>query len=425
MSVISKDERRSDMVGFTSSVKAELHAAVLFHRFGPYHHARLKAAGEQLQVTGVEFSNVDPLYAWDLVEGADGFKRLTLFSGVAIENLPANQIRDRVWQALDQIQPQVVVIPGWADRCSLAALWWCSKYKIPAVVMSETTAWDFDRKWLKEVLKRRLIRLCSAGLVGGRAHAEYLEQLGLERTKIFLGYDTVDNGYFAAKAAEIRSQKLEARKQHQLPENYFLASARFIEKKNLARLIQAYAEYRKLVEKGGSETAAWDLVLLGDGPLREDINRQIDALHLNEHVLLHGFKQYGELPLYYALAKVFIHASTTEQWGLVVNEAMASDLPVLVSNRCGCAMDLVLEGVNGFSFDPLNVAQMTDLMFRCSTPSVDLAAMGQASGKLIAEWGAERFGDGLKQAVQAAMKAPTPKASALDVLQIQFLLRFA
>ena len=51
----------------------------------------------------------------------------------------------------------------------------------------------------------------------------------------------------------------------------------------------------------------------------------------------------------------FVHASTTEQWGLVVNEAMAAGLPVLVSERCGCASDLVAHGINGLLFDPYDV----------------------------------------------------------------------
>jgi glycosyltransferase involved in cell wall biosynthesis len=403
------------------------HVAVLFYRFGPYHHARLKAAGARMQVTGVEFSNVDPLYKWDQVEGADGFRQLTLFSGVSIHSLTANQILRRVTTTLDQISPQAVALPGWSDRCSLAALWWCLARKIPAIIMSETSAWDFERMWLKEAMKRRLVKMCGAGLVGGRSHLDYLEKLGLDRSKIFLGYDSVDNGYFSAKAAEIKNQCPGIRDQYQLPENYFLASSRFVEKKNLLRLIQAYAQYRERIAKATGANGpgkAWKLVLLGDGPLQGSICDQIQKLHLTDQVLMHGFKQYGELPAYYGLANVFIHASTTEQWGLVVNEAMASGLPVLVSNRCGCAMDLVEPGVTGYSFDPLNLEQMTELMLRCSASPADLATMGKAAAERVAEWGVERFADGLNRAAVTAMQAPSPRASVLDWLQINLLLQF-
>jgi len=165
------------------------------------------------------------------------------------------------------------------------------------------------------------------------------------------------------------------------------------------------------------------LVLLGDGPLKPDLCRLISGLGLQHFVLLPGFKQYDELPVYYGLASAFVHASTTEQWGLVMNEAMASGLPVLVSNRCGCAMDLVQEGKNGFTFDPYNVEQLAGLMFKMSAfqPS-ELSAFGSASREIISNWGPERFASGLQQAVQTVLHLPPPRPSVIDRLLLRLLL---
>jgi glycosyltransferase involved in cell wall biosynthesis len=252
-----------------------------------------------------------------------------------------------------------------------------------------------------------------------------LQNLGIAPENIFLGYDAVDNRYFSERTAEIRFRAGEFRGRINLPQNYFLASARFVEKKNLSRLIQAYADYRQqsgLASNGERVGEPWDLVLLGDGPLREAISQQIKESGLTRHVVMPGFKQYDELPVYYALARAFIHASTTEQWGLVVNEAMASGLPVLVSNRCGCSVDLIQEGVTGYSFDPHNEKQMADLMLRLTMKSIDLPKMGQAAEKWVAEWGVERFGKGLQQAAESGMKVPRQKPSLIDWLQIKLLL---
>jgi glycosyltransferase involved in cell wall biosynthesis len=139
-------------------------------------------------------------------------------------------------------------------------------------------------------------------------------------------------------------------------------------------------------------------------------------------VLLPGFKQYPDLPTYYGLASAFIHASTTEQWGLVVNEAMASGLPVLVSNRCGCAPDLVQEGVNGFTFDPYDVQQLTQLMLRLSTFNSQLSTMAAASRRIIANWGPNRFASGLKAAVDCALAVGPKKASPLDRVILRALI---
>jgi 1,2-diacylglycerol 3-alpha-glucosyltransferase len=221
----------------------------------------------------------------------------------------------------------------------------------------------------------------------------------------------VENAYFREKTEAIRSQRSEVREKYGLPENYFLASARFIEKKNLSTLIEAYAEYRRR-----SETAAnvpWDLVVLGDGPLRETLNSQLSTFNLHEHVHLPGFKPYDELPVYYALANAFVHASTTEQWGLVVNEAIASELPVIVSERCGCVPELV-QG-NGFTFNPTNEHELTArLLEMASLPDEERKHLGDNSHRIAANFAPERFGEGLERAATAAMGVPQKRFGVMD-----------
>jgi glycosyltransferase involved in cell wall biosynthesis len=94
---------------------------------------------------------------------------------------------------------------------------------------------------------------------------------------------------------------------------------------------------------------------------------------------------------------------------------MAAGLPVLVSNHCGCAPDLVEEGRNGFTFDPYDVEEMAGLMLRISNmPHGEREAMGQRSWEIISRWTPETFAAGLAKAVQAALAAPRPKATVLD-----------
>jgi 1,2-diacylglycerol 3-alpha-glucosyltransferase len=413
--------------------------AVLYWRLGPYHHARLKAAAGTMELFAFEACGMENTYAWEMVEGATSFARVTLTDREEQTRAWRRKLRQEMTRTLDNIKPQVVVVPGWSSLDALAAFDWCLRTRTPAVVMSESTEWDEGRSAVKEFVKRRLVQTCSAALAGGTPHKSYLVKLGLPAERIFLGYDAVDNRYFADKVEEVRRMKDEGRTQFGLPENYFLASARFVEKKNLPRLLQAYARYRELAQKSeigsqksttsprpspknGKGIAPWDLVLLGDGPLRSSIFDLRSSLGLEDSVLLPGFKQYDELPTYYGLANAFVHASTTEQWGLVVNEAMASGLPVLVSNRCGCAMDLVKEGVNGFTFDPYNVEQLAQLLVKLSTLNSKLSTFGEASRQIISHWGTERFADGLSDAVEAALDAPLPRPAAIDRWILRLLL---
>src|SRR6266487_1842926 len=346
--------------------------AVVFHHIGPYHHARLNAAADRRSVTGFEWS-AKAGDAWGAADFPARYRKVSLFSG-ATDQYPAKaQLQRAFWSALEQAGPDVVAVNGWNNFGSLVAADCCVRRGIPMVVMSESARQDEPRTWWKEMIKRRIIDLYSAALVGGQRHVEYLIELGMPRERIFTGYDVVDNDYFAQRAIEIRDSHLrpgyggqaafEIRKKYALPENYFLASARFIEKKNLPSLIIAYAEYR-VKWKGDTP---WDLVLLGDGPLRDTLNSQLSTLNLNEHVHLPGFRPYDELPVYYALANAFVHASTSEQWGLVVNEAVASGLPVIVSERCGCVPEFVQD--NGFTVDPMIEYALASRLFEMASLS--------------------------------------------------------
>jgi 1,2-diacylglycerol 3-alpha-glucosyltransferase len=395
-----------------------MHLAVLFHRLGPYHRARLGALAERCTLTAIEFSTVDNTYAWDTICAEEDYPVISLFTDADIETKPLNVIARKVRDVLGKTKPQVVAIPGWSSPAALAALAWCCAAKTPALLLSESTAYDEPRTRWKEWVKTRIVRLFSAALVGGTPHVAYVAALGLARRRVFTGYDVVDNEYFAARSDTARSDASALRLRHGLPARYLLASNRFVEKKNLLRLLDAYAAY---VERLGA--VAWDLVLLGDGPMKVALTDQVARLGLIGRVQFPGFKQYDELPAFYGLAAAFIQASTTEQWGLVVNEAMASGLPVLVSERCGCAPDLVKNGINGFTFDPYDIEGMIARMLQISGDKCDLAAMGQASREIIRGWSPETFATNMLEAADKAMTATRRRVDWLDRTLLWMLMR--
>ena len=396
-----------------------MRVAVVFHRLGPYHCARLEAAARHCDVTGIEIAAETQEYAWSPVEGAAEYSRVTLFRGGDTRTMSAKQVSGRVKDALQSCSPDAVAIPGWSDNAAIAGLRWCAETGTPAILMSESTAHDDQRVRWREWVKQRIVDLYSTALVGGQRHIDYLVELRMPRDRIFTGYDVVDNDYFARSAKKVRSSEMEVRKKYGLPKNYFVASARFIPKKNLVTLLRAYAEYGQRSDVRSQESgvsgrmAPWDLVLLGDGPLKADLCRLIDDLRIRNRVLLPGFKQYEELPVYYALARAFVHASATEPWGLVVNEASASGLPVIVSNRCGCVPELVQD--NGFTFDPMNQRELASRLFEMASLSDDERdRLGHASRRIATNLRPNRFGEGLKRAATMAIDLPRRKFRAFD-----------
>jgi 1,2-diacylglycerol 3-alpha-glucosyltransferase len=393
--------------------------AILFDRLGPYHWARLQAASRIFRVVAVETCATTRHYDWERIDEPRAFEKLTLFDGVSdSRSLKRTRLRQKMRDALGAADPVIAMIPGWGAPPSLIALEWCLQNERPAVVMSESNAFDHERSAVSEAIKRMVVSQFSAGLTGGQFQREYLITLGLPGERIFTGYDVVDNDYFREKAEEVRSQKSEFREKYALPKNYFLASARFVPKKNLLGLIDAYRCYQRLAGPN-----RWKLVLLGDGPLRPKLVDLRRKLNLDKDVLLPGFIQYRDLPAYYALADVFVHASSTEQWGLVVNEAMATGLPVIVSNRCGCVPDLVAEGKNGFTFDPGSVESLGKLMLDMSRLSEGrLEEMGTESRCIIAGFTPAHFATGAERAIDTAKTSPIRRARLFSSLLLRMLI---
>jgi glycosyltransferase involved in cell wall biosynthesis len=154
---------------------------------------------------------------------------------------------------------------------------------------------------------------------------------------------------------------------------------------------------------------AWHLVVVGSGPLQAELQRQAEELGTAALVHFVGQQGYDRLPVYYGLASAFIHASTTEPWGLVVNEAMASGLPVFASHRVTSAVDLVRD--NGWLFDPFHVRELALHMVKACSGQYDLSAMGDVSRERIKAWSPETFASRLWSSAgnaRAAGAPPTP-----------------
>ncbi len=372
---------------------------VQWPRFGPYHLARLDAAHRYLQERGVELVGMetagrDATYGWRTQESTTPFRREQVFRDRTFEDLKPAAVHAGVTAALDRLRPDAVAVNSYSFPDARACLAWCRRHRRVAVLMSDSKQDDAPRAAWRERLKALLVGQFDAALLAGTPQRAYLLQLGFPERCVFLGYDVVDNDYFQHGAAEARHRPAAWQDGLGVPAGrpFFLAVSRFLAIKNLDGLLRSYRQYRR------QAAAPWPLVLVGDGPERprlEQAARDLDG------VVFAGFRQIDELPGFYGRAGVFIHPAFKDTWGLVVNEAMAAGLPVLVSERAGCAQDLVVGGENGFLFDPKDTAHLARLMQRMAAPETDRAAMGRRSQVVIAAWPLERFADGLWQAAQA------------------------
>jgi 1,2-diacylglycerol 3-alpha-glucosyltransferase len=372
--------------------------AILFDRLGPYHVARIAAARALYPIIAIEFGAQTSVYAWERVDAAGRFERHAVIRDGLPEHASSARFAYELWSILDQTRPSVLAVPGWAHRGCLVAIAWARLHGAPVIMMSDSQRDDFARTGWREAVKKAVVYTCRAGFVGGERHAEYLRELGMPAELIVEGYDVVDNEHFARGASAARAEAASLRALLDLPARYFLSSARFLPKKNLDGLLRAFAAYR------GRNTEPVHLVVLGDGPLKPELLALVDELQLQPYVHFPGFRQYDELPRYYALAEAFVHASSTEQWGLVVNEAMAAGLPVLVSRSCGCAPELVLEGENGHTFAPDDQQRLACLLAELSASPEDRARMGHRSTEIIRGFSPQTFALQLGRAAELARR---------------------
>jgi 1,2-diacylglycerol 3-alpha-glucosyltransferase len=365
-----------------------------------YHISRFRALFEhesfKHQVTGIELVGGCGVHRGLLFRDEEraGLPISSLFPQADWDQTGQMKLARAVWAKLNQLRPSSVLVPGWYTAPALAAAIWARLHGRRSILMSETTEYDDRRVWWKEGVKRLLIRtLFDFGVAGGKPHVRYLIQLGFPSSRIARFYDVVDN-LFYQKAADVARQSPELREASGLPESYFLYVGRLAPEKNVSASLRAFARYR---ESGGT----WSYVLVGDGPEREALKQQANELGLGDFAVFAGLKTTKEIPAYYAFAGCFLLPSTREPWGLVVNEAMASGLPVIVSNRCGCAEDLVESGGNGFVFDPANESELTNCMRMMSESSpAKLDAMRQRSRKIVAGYSPERWASEVARLVQ-------------------------
>lgn len=275
-------------------------------------------------------------------------------------------------------QPEIVFIAG-NKRAYIYASLWSKINGVPCVLVSDTPYPREPNKRIKEKANSIVINsLFSAIFVPGKEHLAYRMSQGFRPYRIYTGLCVTDNGHFSnTKKLYYLPSKF--------PDVFFLTVSRLTKVKNISTLIKAFEKYR---EKGGN----WGLVISGKGPEEMDLKKSIPD-SLKDFIYFTGWVGYDELPGLYLRGSCFVLPSIYEPWGVVVNEAMAAGLPVLLSKNCGSAQDLCHIGINGFLFDPLNDGELAELMLLVSSNKVDLKSMGEASKRIIANYTPERWAE--------------------------------
>jgi 1,2-diacylglycerol 3-alpha-glucosyltransferase len=165
-----------------------------------------------------------------------------------------------------------------------------------------------------------------------------------------------------------------------------------VPEKGVFDLLQAYGQLDQNLR------AEVGLVFVGDGSSRLVLEEQAQKVP-NGMIKFAGFVQRNDLAEYYALAEVLIMPTSSDPWGLVVNEAMACGLPIVVSDVAGCAADLVREDCNGKLIAPGDVIALGRIMQELGNDPVRCRAMGTRSQQYIKQYSPEAWASGVANAL--------------------------
>ncbi|MCX6924885.1 MAG: glycosyltransferase family 4 protein [Verrucomicrobia bacterium] len=278
----------------------------------------------------------------------------------------------------------LVVVCGYGHPTLLLAIVYCLVTGTPFVLQGESHVVQ-QRHVLKKALKRwllfPLLRRATAAFATGQKATDYWAEVGIPRKKIFILSNTPDVEFFVSNSDRARSGRLKVRAALGLDNRRSgIYVGRFVAAKGIEVLLIAIAALES--------TKRPQLLLVGDGPLKARYEEIIQRHNLP--VKLIGFQQKEQLPEYYAAADFFVLPSLSEPWGVVVNEAMACGLPVLLSDQVGAAYDLLEEGRNGFMLSAGDVAAWTKGLERIMALSdAELTRMGVTSREIVRPWNHE------------------------------------
>jgi L-malate glycosyltransferase len=327
----------------------------LWESYGPHHVDRCEACvaqlGDRYEICGVEIATFDANYQWRGSIGANAFAKLTLFPGVVRQKISTWRCFWRIMAACLRLQAKYIFLCNYDAPAVFLSAVLLRLLGRRVIIMQDSKFDDKQRYLVKETVKSLLYRPYNAALVAGHRTKSYLAFLGMAEERIFVGYDTVSTARIRRWAG---AEPAPAGAPH--GGRHFTIVARFVPKKNLTLALDAYAAYAAQ-HPGVPRT----LHLCGSGELEPMLRQHAEGLGLGG-IQFRGYLQEHEIARVLATSLALILPSIEEQHGLVINEAIAMGVPVLASDNCGARDLLIRSGVNGYIFEPDNVAGLAHFM---------------------------------------------------------------
>lgn len=366
-------------------------------------HRRLIAEIPEI-VLRIAYTHDVPDQAWSLNLAEDG-GAITFGDGSSLETASVWRIAMKEWAKAARVQrwlrescAAAVVLGGYNDFGRLRLIAHCHRRRLPLFLHGDSNIHGDRATGLKGFIKRALVgwvmRRCAGVMPFGTAGRQFFQKYGARSDRVF--YLPGEPDY--AQIQNITTDQISAasRQFSFTPgRKRILFCGRLIPLKRVADLIDAFA---CIVP----DRPDWELVVIGDGPLKPDLTRRAADAGIADRIRWCGFISDTALTAaIYRACDVLVLPSDRDAWALVVNEALAAGMTVVVSTVVGSSDDLVKDRVSGRLFPPGDVPALTEALLDV-TDSAKLAEYKAQSTAILRDW--RTRGDpvqGLRNALRA------------------------
>lgn len=358
---------------------------ILNNDFRVYWKGRLIYLHQFLRSHNIEFHAIELFgkgspYSFDEYNNTENWWSC-LFPNQSSGDIPRPVLEQTVFTTLDNIKPDFVIASSIVFYAGALGIRWAKKNKKRFIMFDDARAGQVKRMAIIQWIKNHITKQADALWFPSKIYKRDFSIFDNKKTHFFYGFSCIDNQFFKPARPNTFTHKV------------IICVARLVPIKNIDTLLQAWS----IVEKTGNN---YRLAIVGDGPLQGSLASLKDDLHLSTVDLL-GVVNNDKLASFYNNADAFILPSISETWGLVVNEAMAAGLPVLLSNGINACHDLLQEGANGFSFSPLSVDEMAKaIMNFIATSEETKRSMSIKSLELVDLMSYEKMGHQLIEALE-------------------------
>ncbi|UKT66154.1 glycosyltransferase family 4 protein [Pedobacter mucosus] len=301
-------------------------------------------------------------------------------------------------KSIGEFQPDAILVYGWAYQSHLTILRYF-KGKIPVWFRGDSTLLDSSKgfkKILRNLFLKWIYHYIDQAFYVGKANKAYFKNFGLKETQLIFAPHAIENDRFGMIRA-VESKALRNSLNVLENEILILFAGKLEDKKNPLLLLSAFKKLNK---------ANTHLLYVGNGFLEKELKEKAfrhfgklntglaqDDKPLKIHFM--DFQNQTQMPMIYQACDLFCLPSQGpgETWGLAVNEAMACGKALLVSDKVGCAENLVENGINGYIFESNSQSDLQEKLTLLINNKSLLKKMGKKSAQIIKDWSIEMQAD--------------------------------